>query len=221
MGAGRADAHARAAADGGGAAAGGDRGSAGDARGDHRGHDRGHARVSGRAFHRSGHRHGERDAGVRVAELAGDREPVRAGVQPDSGLSARRRPDRAGADLVADGRSQPRDTLDRARRPGLRAGARRVWTDRIRLRRQLGAVRAGAGVLPVPSGERGGGAGPVRAAHSGSHRGGRDGSRARHDPGGAEPARRAGAVLPALPLAVVRGGRPGPAISGSGARAAS
>ena len=53
---------------------------------------------------------------------------VRAAVQPDPGVSARRRPDRPVADLVAHGRSQPRDPLDGARRAGVRAGAGRART---------------------------------------------------------------------------------------------
>ena len=66
-----------------------------------------------------------------------------------------------------------------------------------------------ARLLPLPGRRRGGRAGGARPAHPEPHGGGHHGPRARDDPSQRDAARRAGAVLPALPLAMVRGGRPG------------
>ncbi len=220
-----ADAHARAAEHARIAAAGGGRRPGCDARGDRRSapgaaHWRRRAGISPKSRPAAAATC-TRHAGVRVAELAGDRQHVRARVQPDPRISARRRADRPGADLVAHGRPQPRHALDGPRRPGVRAAAGRARAGLAR-----GAATRSAcsrwllAFILYQARQRGGGAGNVRAAHRGRDGRRHHGPRARDDPRGAQPARRPGAVLPALPLAVVRGGRPGAPLPRRRARAA-
>ena len=145
--------------------------------------------------------------GARVARLDGDDQRAGARVQPDPGLPPGRRPDRPRRDLVADRRPQPRDPRDRPRGTGLRAAARRARAVGARERRLGRAVHDAARLLPLPGGRRGGGPGLAGPAHPEHHGRRHHGPRARHDPGGTEPARRPRAVLPALPLALVRGRR--------------
>ena len=100
------------------------------------------------------------DAGAGVAELGGDRQPVRARVQPDPRVPARRRADRPGADLVAHRRPQPRHALDGPRRAGR---SRSCWAALglvgLAARRLVRSVHDGARVHPLPGGQRRGGAG--------------------------------------------------------------
>ncbi len=151
-------------------------------------------------------------ARARAARLARLHQRAAAVFNLDPRVPARRRAIARAADLVAHRRPQPRD----AGRPDARGRRSRCSSGCsgcgcfAQQRLLARAADDGARVLPLPGRRRRRAAGHARPAHPAHHRRRHHGPRARHDPRRRDAAGRPGAVLPALPLAVVRGRRPRP-----------
>ena len=138
-----------------------------------------------------------------------EHQPAGPGLQPDPRLPARRRPDRAGDRLAGDRRPQPGDALRGAAsaRASPTCSSRSGIADPARRRRDQRHLAGADRLHPRPVGARRRGPDRVREPDRGDQGRRRDGRRAGRDPRGRQ--RRAGArrVLPALPLALVPGGR--------------